>query len=458
MGKTSIEWCDYSWPVVNGCRRVSAGCENCYAERLTATRLSQTPKYKGLAVFGKNGPRWTGEKRLWDPHLDMPVRLKKPSRIFVCDMGDLFFEEVRDEEIAAVFGVMAACPQHTFQVLTKRPGRARAWFRWLERFAGRTTPRAACVSLAQRRCEHPSLRKLDDHAFWTWPLPNVWLGTSVEDQATADERVPILLDTPAALRFVSAEPLLGPVDLMRYLRPMHTAVVKTPPEGKAAFLEQIERLAESPIMQVPRGMDVEIIPGVGLDWVIVGGESGPGARPFDLAWAWSMVDACVAAHVPCFVKQLGANPGTVTRSTSNVGIQGEAVSLRLKDRKGGDPAEWPEDLRVRQFPTVIGAVETVAAVETACTERTATEQPVESCPPSPGRTGTAELIQAALGPGRPLNRAELAEDTGATDSAVASCLTRLRRQGVVQVEDGFWTLVANAEQPGDLESEVTPGG
>jgi protein gp37 len=352
VGKTSIEWTDHSWPVVNGCRRVSAGCERCYAERLTATRLSQTPKYKGLAVFGKNGPRWTGEARLWAPHLDMPLKLKKPSRIFVCDMGDLFYEGVADEEIAAVFGVMAACPGHTFQVLTKRPARAREWFRWAS--AGH-----ALDDGEVRRC----LRELDTFGvrrghveYPLWPLPNVWLGVSCEDQATAEQRIPILLDTPAALRFVSAEPLLGPVNLWPYLQPMHKVIPKKPPPARAELLERLGKA--SALLPQSAGWDVEIIPGVGLDWVIVGGESGPGARPFDLTWARLLVQQCWPAGVPCFVKQLGAVPVSLdladyTGRPTFFWQEGLAqrLAMGLADRKGGDPAEWPEDLRVRQFPT-----------------------------------------------------------------------------------------------------------
>jgi protein gp37 len=312
MGKTPIEWTDQSWPVINGCRRVSAGCENCYAERLTATRLSQTPKYKGLAVFGKNGPRWTGEARLWLSHLDMPLKLKKPSRIFVCDMGDLFYEGVSDDTIAAVFGVMAACPQHTFQVLTKRPARAREWFRWVEEQAkGRhripaIIEHAACI-LSGLGGNADQLRRASNKLGFGqssgWPIPWVWLGTSVEDQSTADERIPLLLDTPAALRFVSAEPLLGPVTIQ---------------PGHLGGIGHLASTFGNPL----------------INWVIVGGESGPGARPFDVAWGHALVDQCAAAGAPCFVKQLGAKP----------------LGQRLKDRKGGDPSEWPADLRVRQFP------------------------------------------------------------------------------------------------------------
>lgn len=132
MNKTSIAWTDYSWPIVNGCRRVSSGCGGsdgggCYAERLAATRLAHTPKYEGLSRMTPSGPRWTGETRLWEPDLLAPLRLKKPSRIFVADMGDLFYEGVSDETIDRVFAVMALAKRHQFQLLTKRPQRMRAY-------------------------------------------------------------------------------------------------------------------------------------------------------------------------------------------------------------------------------------------------------------------------------------------------------------------------------------------
>lgn len=361
MGKTSIEWTDHSWPVVNGCRRVSRGCENCYAERLTATRLSSTPKYQGLAVMkagptGPARPRWTGLARLWAPHLDMPLRLKKPSRIFVADMGDLFFEEVPDETIAAVFGVMAACPQHTFQVLTKRPDRAQRWmtFRWYGDTSGRAVTQAE-ICREEAIEQTPGARQADGALTplgqrlggydRRWPLPNVWLGVSVEDQYTADARIPLLLDTPAAVRFVSAEPLIGPVELTSYLRPMLRLVVPAfdPARAKAVIAEAFTE----PVLQCQPGDQFSVIPGVGVDWVIVGGESGPGARPFDVGWARSLVEQCRAAGAPCFVKQLGAWPFERPRPDRE-----HRHSLNLLSRKGSDPEEWPADLRVREFPTV----------------------------------------------------------------------------------------------------------
>ena len=309
QGQHGITWTDQSWAVVNGCRRYSPGCENCYAERLAATRLVQTPKYKGLAVFGQNGPRWTGESRLWIHELDAPLRLRKPSKIFVADMGDLFFEGVTNEEIAAVFGVMAFAPQHTFQVLTKRAKRMREWYGWLTRAAmnangGRgMTERGLLACLAQKVCDHPRLRQTDTGLAGSWPLHNVWLGVSVEDQKRADERIPYLLATPAAVRWLSVEPQLEALTPQLEARPDRD-------DGPAD-----------------------------IDWVVQGGESGPGARPFDLAWARSMRQQCEEAGAAYFFKQAGAN------------VRDGGASHHLQDGHGGEMSEWPVDLRVRQYPT-----------------------------------------------------------------------------------------------------------
>jgi len=348
MGRnTAIEWTDHSWPVVNGCRRVSAGCENCYAERLIATRLSRQPKYAGLAQFKYKeeihtsrrgdsatlrkverpiGPRWTGESRLWAPDLALPMRVRRPAKFFVADMGDLFYEKVSDEEIAAVFGVMAVCPQHTFQVLTKRPERMRKWFEWLsDRYTENSavTPAQDCHLFAANYVQTP------DENDAPWPLPNVWLGVSIEDQDTADERIPLLLDTPAAVRFASYEPALGPVDFLH---------VQWPGRHK------VDVLRGGYWSGKPWGFvnhsDMETI-----DWVIVGGESGPKARPFHLEWARSLIEQCEKAGVAVFMKQLGARP-----IESDPEGRLPDINLKLRDAKGGDWDEWPADLKCRDFP------------------------------------------------------------------------------------------------------------
>jgi len=465
---TSIEWTDATWSPVTGCTKVSAGCKHCYAE--------------GVAE------RFWGERKFTDvrchpERLEAPLHWRKPRRVFVNSMSDLFHEDVPDEFIDRVFAVMALAPQHTFQVLTKRPERMRAWVsdpetpfrvtRAMDSLHG--TPRAAeevrpiagfpgyfasshgtiyserrghrrhmrpdygdqghaRVQLhregesqrgkrmlvhrlvletfvgqppspdaqgrhldgnprnnaaenlswgeqgdnwgdSKRHGTHRRYSKLDQatvdairsraaqgesgealgrefgvsgtqvrnivagrqwatKALIGWPLPGVWLGVSVEDQRAADERIPLLLQTPAAVRFLSCEPLLGPLDLR-------------------SCLEDRKRRH------------------VGLDLVIVGGESGPNARPCDVAWVRSIVKQCEAAGLACFVKQLGALPfvgdGKHTHVAGQRGYgvvcdQGDPCphcgkhpithwpSLVLRDRKGSDPSEWPDDLRVREFP------------------------------------------------------------------------------------------------------------
>ncbi len=186
---TTIEWTDRAWPVVNGCRRVSPGCKNCWAERLTATRLRHHPRYEGLAVYTDNGPRWTGEQRLAIDVLQEPLRVRTPARWFVANKGDLFGDGVSDEQIAAVFGVMAARPQHTFQVLTKRAERLAQWFAREVDHAGECSE-AATRELWDSRAQEFSRAQ--------WPVPNVWVGVSVEDQQRAEERIPALLSVPGA--------------------------------------------------------------------------------------------------------------------------------------------------------------------------------------------------------------------------------------------------------------------
>lgn len=299
MGKTSIEWCDYSWPIVNGCRRISPGCENCYAERLTATRLVHQPKYKGLAVFGQKGPRWNGKTRLWEPHLRQPLKIRKPSKIFVADMGDLFYEKVPDKDIDRVFAIMALAERHSFQVLTKRPERMRDYI------LSRSGSAASSESIIGKALEIAGgVKEYLRHkravtAEFEWPLPNVWLGVSVEN-GDYIWRMDELRMIPAAVRFVSFEPLL------------------------------------------------EDLGNVNLDkiaWAIIGGESGPRARPMDIAWSRSLVKQCKEAGTACFMKQLGAKPFF---SPERDGATGGF--LKLADRMGGDMSEWDEDLRVREFP------------------------------------------------------------------------------------------------------------
>ncbi len=484
--KTGIAWTDATWNPLVGCTRVSEGCRNCYAER-DAIRISALgQKYHGVVKTTDAGPRWTGEVRLVEGTLDLPLRWKRPRRIFVTSMSDAHHEQVPDEWRDKILAVVALTPYHTYQWLTKRADRMRAYFsdpqtpfrvqkaidalavdardgdeEWravigyeghyevsssgrvrsktgravrprprgkgyravslsrngevsdrlvqhlvLEAFIGpagadeearhanddRSDNRLANLSwgtraqnmadaarhgtagvwmkgrstltpeqVAEIRHRRSTGEKLDDIAVAigsnrkqvsavalgkifkpadiSWPLPNLHVGVSAEDQATADARIPLLLQTPAAVRWVSYEPALGPVDFNTWLSPWRP---------QAAEWASVKATVSA---NPPR-----------IDWLVVGGESGSGARPFDLEWALSAIAQGRAAGVPVFVKQLGAKPFEVdpdpTHGRFGCVLTGDAATdyylariwMGLHDRKGGDPSEWPEDLRIRQFP------------------------------------------------------------------------------------------------------------
>jgi len=308
---TTIEWTDVTWNPVRGCSLVSAGCQNCYAMKQAHRFSGPDQPYAGLTELGPHGPRWTGQIRLVDELLLDPLRRKDPHRIFVNSMSDLFHEDVPDAFIDRVFLTMFVAKQHTYQVLTKRPERMRAYL------SSNETLKRFMVILSLFSLAIPGSKiKVREHkdGLDGIRMENVWLGVSVEDQQTADERIPILLQTPAAVRWVSAEPLLGPVAIHGW-------------DGSV----QRNYLTDST--------------GPGIDWVVVGGESGPGARPCDIAWIRSIREQCQEAGVPVFVKQLGARPYQSPERDGGTGF-----FLPIKDRKGGDPAEWPADLRVREWP------------------------------------------------------------------------------------------------------------
>jgi protein gp37 len=263
-GKSNIEWTGHTWNPVAGCSVLTPGCTNCYAMKMAA-RLEAMgqPLYAGLTKPSKGGAVWTGVMRQANQEtLLMPLRRKKPTTFFVNSMSDLFHENAPDEWIDRVFAVMALCPQHTFQVLTKRAARMRDYFCAPVDFAGVVrSERIADVMLRNHRIE-------SGFKCVSWPLPNVWLGVSTERQQEADERIPLLLQTPAAVRFISAEPLLGPLDLQFYIYAIHNS------------------------------------PEAALDWIIVGGESGPRHREMPEAWAMSLINQCQDAGVPVFMKQM----------------------------------------------------------------------------------------------------------------------------------------------------------
>ncbi len=317
MGATKIEWTatlgpkgelfpGYTFNPWVGCTKVSDGCAHCYAER-------DMDKRRGFARWGKGQPRRRTSEGYWDAPYGWEKRAWKAGvrlKVFCASLADVFDQEVDQEWREDLFDLILNTPNLDWLLLTKRPDVAREWM----------SP---------------------DGFGWAEHLPNVWLGVSVEDQATADERIPELNATPAKMRFVSYEPALGPVDFRRWL-------------GEEKTIGSDFRWS------VPH-----------IDWVIVGGESGPKARPFRVPWARSTILHCRAASTPVFVKQLGAHiidrndagfdgvdpdnwpEGTETDDWDldpSRQYQGADARILLRDRKGADPAEWREDLRVREFP------------------------------------------------------------------------------------------------------------
>ena len=330
---SKIEWCTSTWTIAVGCTRVDARCEHCYAIPFVHRKLHAS--HEGLTKLrGKDAARpgvdWNGIVRTLPERLADPLRWKKPRRIFVGSMTDLFHPAIPFEYIAAVFGVMAACPHHTFLVLTKRPERAREFFAWVttaDQLAlmhglddGRGTWWTAramehAVSLAWRIPRGP------------WPLPNVHIGVSVSDQTTADGAIPVLLELPAAVRWVSYEPALGPV-----------------------------------VFDCERGWlccGMDDRGGPHIDTIVVGGESGPSARPFHIEWARDVISQCRDTNCKVYVKQMGSQ--TICMECNGTGRGdgpggycwgcGGATNAvqRLSDRKGGDMSEWPSDLRIREW-------------------------------------------------------------------------------------------------------------
>lgn len=338
MQNTAIEWTDTTWSPIRGCSRVSEGCRNCYAERVAHRFNGPGQPYEGLTQIVNGHPTWTGKVALVEEHLLDPLKwgevvlhteecdrkqlaksvirvprsskrsakcgcLSRPRRIFVNSMSDLFHENVPDAWIAKIVAVMIHASWHVYQVLTKRPERMRSLFAgydfWLlvqlELHALR-----GCISIC---------RTLPDH---------VHLGVSVEDQKTADERIPLLLQTPAAVRFVSAEPLLGEIKLR----------VREVDPDQPSLGWNSSALWESDIWRSDDDVTSDGPSHAALDWVTVGGESGKRARPMHPDWARSLRDQCVAAGVPFFFKQ---------------GSQANWPNYKDFD-------SFPPDLQKREFP------------------------------------------------------------------------------------------------------------
>lgn len=301
---STIEWTEATLNPVTGCTKVSPGCDRCYAETFAE-------RFRGVEGHHfQNG----FDLQLRPDKLALPLRWKKPRRIFVNSMSDLFHADVPDEYIARMFAVMAATPRHTYQVLTKRHARMRSLAN-SEEFTAEV--RLQVRRLVEAESWQPSATWLINDQK-RWPLPNLWLGVSVEDQQWAETRIPALLQTPAAVRWISAEPLLGPVDL-RNLRARNGALIDCL-GGDVKTRDGREVYSCAPSV---------------LDWVVVGGESGRGARRMDAAWARALRDQCGTAHAAFLFKQAGS---VLAREWGGKG-------------KGGDPAHWPEAFP-REYPVV----------------------------------------------------------------------------------------------------------
>jgi protein gp37 len=286
--KTAIEWTDATWNPITGCSVVSPGCTNCYAMKLAGTRLKKHPTRQGLTRDTKAGPVWTGEVRFNETQLLEPLHWTRPRKIFVCAHGDLFHESVPNAWIDRVWAIMALTPHHTYQVLTKRSARLRQYL------TDPATVRRIINEAFRLDCETGAWMSADHQIAGDpiLPLGNVWLGVSAEDQARADERIPDLLSTPAAVRFLSAEPLLGPIDLYN-----------GDPDPRLGGLIATETFIGD---WWEPGDDPKGPSRHGLDWVIVGGESGPGARPMHPDWIRSLRGQCEVADVDFHFKQHGA--------------------------------------------------------------------------------------------------------------------------------------------------------
>lgn len=330
-----------TWNPIVGCDKVSSGCAGCYAvDAVARVAACQGPdsQYHELTMIRGNGVRdWTGEIAFFAERLLQPLRWRRPRKIFVNSLSDLFHPGVSDYDRNLIFGAMAAARQHTFIVLTKRPDLMRKYM------ADRDRESKVSVALKTLFMDDPKTLKLPSFSVQglppgrlpdLWPLPNVWMGVSVEDQRAADERVPLLLQTPAAVRFLSCEPLLGAVELrpewLRRYRLADDAVIRMMPQGFT-------------YPHPDRGEWVHHN-GSGIDWVICGGESGDKARPMHPDWARSLRDQCVGAGVPFFHKQNGEWIGWEHQSGPFwKSIRGDEVDAHGWPDFNEDPPGWRDD-------------------------------------------------------------------------------------------------------------------
>ncbi len=329
--KSKIEWTDSTWNPIRArrkdtgkvgyhCERVSPACQHCYAATFNRRGLAVGTGLDYTVPNRENVEIYLDEKTLLQP-----LSWKRPRKIFVCSMTDLFGEFVPDELIDRVHAIMALCPQHTFMTLTKRAAR-------MEQYLD--------AEFLTKRIFSAMMAATPDAGVWSWGgyremFEHVWRGVTAEDQQRADERIPHLLRTPAEKRFVSVEPMLGRVNLNRI-------EVGPPGSGGICYLDVLNG----------RGCSIGGTWDYGkLDWVIVGGESGTAARSMDLSWVRDLRDQCKAAGVACFVKQMGAKPYISYLNPNVTSWDDELIDqIKLRDRKGGDMEEWPEDLRVREVP------------------------------------------------------------------------------------------------------------
>jgi protein gp37 len=373
---TKIEWAEATWNCLVGCTPVSAGCLNCYAAGdvwrhshpcKTGPRAGQPnhPAFVGLTVKRNGRAVFNGQVRMLEDKLTVPLKRKKATRWFVNSLSDLFHESVPFEFIDRVMAVAALCPQHQFLVLTKRAERMAEYLN--DPSLHQRIHEAVKAALGYDNPKRPAINRAD------LPLPNVWLGTSCEDQAAADARIPHLLRCPAAVRFLSCEPLLGPIDLALD-RELLTDKMDADPKRQARFRGRY------PFPGLPS--EHRTLRKHAIDWVIVGGESGHGARACTVEWVRSIVGQCRDAGVACFVKQLGAkalmnyyeakdwyeatgfdwldlkiyahgwNDSLYEWKPERDGQPptDSLAHIEMRDRKGGNPDEWPEDLRVREMP------------------------------------------------------------------------------------------------------------